>query len=347
MRLQKGTLHLFQLFGVNVSVHWSWAVVAVIEVMYFSRGQGGSALALAAAVYLSLFAIVLMHEFGHALACKSVGGKAERIVLWPLGGVAFVQPPPRPGAVLWSIAAGPLVNVLLVPATVWFALAAGVRLDNLGNGGGLHQLPFIAQYALYVCLMNIALLVFNLAPIYPLDGGQILQSLLWFVVGRGRALIIAASIGIAGGVAIILGGLALGGLWLPILGVFALMQSWQGIKAGRMLRVIETAPRRIEPQPPTPVCPHCHEPPPVGGFWMCACGRTFDMFDAMGHCPHCGMLHDAARCPRCQAAARLVDWYSFVAGSAQPDRATVPPPLPAIMREPPVLPEDAPSRWKM
>src|SRR5438477_7968109 len=65
--------------------------------------------------YLSLFVIVLIHEFGHALACRQVGGVANRIVLWPLGGVAFVNPPRRPGAYLWSIAAGPLVNVALIP----------------------------------------------------------------------------------------------------------------------------------------------------------------------------------------------------------------------------------------
>jgi Zn-dependent protease len=57
----------------------------------------------------------LFHEFGHALACRQVGGQADLIVLWPLGGVAYVSPPPRPGALLWRIAAGPLVNVLLVP----------------------------------------------------------------------------------------------------------------------------------------------------------------------------------------------------------------------------------------
>ena len=58
---------------------------------------------------------MLTHEFGHQLACRSVGGQTHDIVLWPLGGVAYVTPPQRPGAQLWSIAAGPLVNVVLVP----------------------------------------------------------------------------------------------------------------------------------------------------------------------------------------------------------------------------------------
>src|SRR5579864_5360255 len=58
--------------------------------------------------------VVLLHEYGHALACRQVGGTADRIVLWPLGGVAYVNPPPRAAATLWSIAAGPLVNVALL-----------------------------------------------------------------------------------------------------------------------------------------------------------------------------------------------------------------------------------------
>ena len=132
MRFQKGSLLLFRLFGVQVFLHWSWVLVALYEI-YNSKNApdafGQHSLGYHIAVYLSLFLIVLIHEFGHALACKSVGGKADRIVLWPLGGLVFVQPPPRPGATLWSIAAGPLVNVVLAPLTLVpaFARHAGQR----------------------------------------------------------------------------------------------------------------------------------------------------------------------------------------------------------------------------
>jgi hypothetical protein len=71
------------------------------------------------------FLIVTLHEFGHALACRQVGGQANQIVLWPLGGVAYVDPPPRPGATLWSIAAGPLVNVVLLPILLGLDLVGG------------------------------------------------------------------------------------------------------------------------------------------------------------------------------------------------------------------------------
>src|SRR5438128_9327079 len=112
MPTRKGSIRLFRLFGIDVYLHWSWFIVALIQLQLRHGSMGLNVL-----VYLTLFVIVLMHEFGHALACRQVGGTANQIVLWPLGGVAYVDPPPRPGAVLWSIAAGPLVNVVLIPVT--------------------------------------------------------------------------------------------------------------------------------------------------------------------------------------------------------------------------------------
>src|SRR6185369_11749806 len=116
-----------------VFVHWSWLLVAAVELSV--RSSSYTSRAWNVAEYLALFGIVLLHEFGHALACRSVGGRADTIVLWPLGGIAFVAPPPRPGAVLWSIAAGPLVNVVLVPVTValfWFS--PGWQVEQLADG---------------------------------------------------------------------------------------------------------------------------------------------------------------------------------------------------------------------
>src|SRR6266850_4175627 len=110
---KKGSLRLFRFAGIEVYLHWSWFLVAAYEVQ--SRGRSYGSLAWNALEYLALFSIVLLHELGHSLACRQVGGKADQIVLWPLGGVAYVAPPPRPGATLWSIAAGPLVNVMLFP----------------------------------------------------------------------------------------------------------------------------------------------------------------------------------------------------------------------------------------
>src|SRR5438105_5834840 len=127
--LTAGSFPLFRIAGIQVYLHWAWLLVAYFEII--NRVNRYQSMAWNVIEYLALFGIVLMHEFGHALACRQVGGQASRIMLWPLGGVAFVQPPPRPGALLWSIAAGPLVNVVLVPIT---AMIVSVRAhDQLGG----------------------------------------------------------------------------------------------------------------------------------------------------------------------------------------------------------------------
>src|ERR1700675_4164494 len=114
MRSGQGSIRLFRFSGIDVFLHWSWFLVAAYEIQM--RKGRYSSITWNVLEYLALFLIVLLHEFGHALACRQVGGRGGRIVLWPLGGVAYVDPPPRPGATLWSIAAGPLVNVILFPA---------------------------------------------------------------------------------------------------------------------------------------------------------------------------------------------------------------------------------------
>jgi Zn-dependent protease len=180
----KGSFRLFRLAGITVFLHWSWFVVALFEIQD-PAGRYHS-LAWNAVEYLALFGIVLLHEFGHALACRSVGGRAEEIVLWPLGGVAYVSPPQRPGAILWSIAAGPLVNVVL--AAPLLALFFAGEMSGWWMKGDAVRMLVISLSAI-----NLVLLIFNLMPVYPLDGGKILWALLWFFLGRVRSLMVASS----------------------------------------------------------------------------------------------------------------------------------------------------------
>jgi Zn-dependent protease len=182
MPTHQGSIRLFRAAGIVVFLHWSWFLVAAYEIN--GRGRSYSSVAFNALEYLALFLIVLMHEFGHSLACRQVGGTANQIVLWPLGGVAYVDPPPRPGATLWSIAAGPLVNVALLP----ILLGLGMLSRSLGWA---ETMPNFHQLLRTIAFINLSLLIFNLLPIYPLDGGQILRSLLWFVLGRARSLLVA------------------------------------------------------------------------------------------------------------------------------------------------------------
>jgi Zn-dependent protease len=235
----KGTLPLFRLAGIQVSLHFTWFIVAALEFTQFSRRYHSPIWGLWE--YLALFLIVLLHEFGHAFACRQTGGQADRIVLWPLGGVAFVKPPERPGAYLWSIAAGPLVNVLLFPILTFFLFVvvnAHLRMSN----------PDLYHFVLALWAINTGILIFNLLPIYPLDGGQILRGLLWLWFGQIRSLQIASVIGLVGSVAF--GALAVyqQSIWLGVLAFFIFVQAQAGWRQSQGIALdAETAGRAAMP----------------------------------------------------------------------------------------------------
>jgi Zn-dependent protease len=295
MVIQNGSLRLFRIFGISVFLHWSWALIALYELQ--ARTNTYTTQFWNIAEYLTLFAIVLLHEFGHALACRSVGGTAERIMLWPLGGVAYVNPPPRPGALLWSIAAGPLVNVVLVPIT--FVAMIGWGKPAFGDS------PDVYHYLSAIRYMNAALLVLNLLPIYPLDGGQILRAILWFFVGRIRSLTIAAAIGLVAGAAGVVLAAYTGEIWFVILAGFVGLQSWHGLKAARAMSAALAVPRYAGVR-----CPRCHEPPPIGAFWRCPCGAAFDAFEHQMVCPRCRRTVDRTICAYCGEPSSPIAWYA-------------------------------------
>jgi Zn-dependent protease len=294
---RQGSIHLFRFAGVDLFLHWSWFLVAVYEIQ--SRAGSYSSVTWTVLEYLALFLIVMLHEFGHALACKQVGGRANQIVLWPLGGVAYVDPPPRPGATLWSIAAGPLVNVALAPifAALYFA---GVSL------GWSETFPNLQSLIVAVFWINVGLLVFNILPIYPLDGGQILRSLLWFVIGRARSLMVATIIGLVGVAGFF--GLAIwkGSVWYGALAVFMLMNCWGGFKHAQALLRVAKLPRREGLS-----CPTCKTAPPAGTYWKCGnCGQPFDTFQSGAVCPNCRTQFPATQCLDCGRQAPLSEWMA-------------------------------------
>jgi len=278
-----------------VYLHWSWFVVALIELQ--TRQGRYSSLAWSALEYLALFLIVLTHEFGHAMACQQVGGTANRIVLWPLGGVAFVKPPQRPGAMLWSIAAGPLVNVALLP--ILYA-----ALGMAGLMGWEQTMPDAYALLGWLSWINLRLLVFNMLPIYPLDGGQILRSLLWFVMGRARSLMVATILGFIGVVGFF--GIALldQSVWIGAIAVFMLLNCWGGLQHARGLLRMAKLPRR-----PGYACPVCRTAPPVGAYWTCGrCQQPFDIFETRGVCPHCAAKFSTTICLDCQEQRPMNEW---------------------------------------
>ena len=309
----QGSFRLFRFAGIDVYLHWSWFLVAFLAYQ-MRRGHYESPL-WNILEYLALFVIVLLHEFGHSLACRQVGGQANQIILWPLGGVAYVSPPQRPGAMLWSIAAGPLVNVVLMPVFVMLVFLGG-------SLGWVDTRTDLYEFVVSLAYINGGLLFFNLLPVYPLDGGQILRSLLWFMLGRARSLMAASIVGLVGGIALAAflvlqyfaskeSKLSENEIWFGILLAFILMNCWNGLMQARALARMEATPRRSGF-----ACPVCKTAPPVGEFWLCGkCRKPFDAFATRAVCPHCNAAFGVAMCVECRTVRPIEDWI-------------IPPPLP-------------------
>src|SRR4029077_14186532 len=127
-----------------------------------------------------------------------------------------------------------LVNVLLVPVTIGAAMLGSAQGLEVSNPDAYH---FLWNAGV---VMNIWLLIFNILPIYPLDGGQILQALLWFVVGQARSLMVAGRLGRLGAAGVI--ALALFRLqdqWLAFLALFIAWQAWNGFRLGIKLQKLQ------------------------------------------------------------------------------------------------------------
>lgn len=295
-----GSIRLFQAWGITVFLHWSWFLVAVFE--FNDRGGRYQSRVWHFAEYLSLFAIVLMHEFGHSLACRQVGGKADQIVLWPFGGVAYVDPPPRPGATLWSIVAGPLVNVVLFFVLTAIAMVVGVDfLEVLKSGKAAED---HLTWLFWMWMINLLLLIFNMLPVYPLDGGQILRALLWFPLGRAKSLLVATIMGLLGVAMLIALAVWQQNVWMIVLCGFILMNCWRGLQMAFLLLKLERLPRHSRF-----ACPHCLESPPAGSFWGCGrCGTGFDIFASGAICPRCAATFQEVRCIHCGKNSPLLQW---------------------------------------
>ena len=198
------------------------------------------------------------------------------------------------------------MNVVLVPATfaaVAIAESAGLPQENADAYHFLREVRWI----------NGVLLIFNMMPVYPLDGGQILQALLWFVVGRPTSLLVVSIIGMLGAVAII--GLAVlaaiangfdgGTLWIGLIAFFVASRCWAGFRQARLLAQIENAPRHRDAR-----CPSCDAHPLQGDFWQCnQCGTRFDTFVSHGICPACSERFFKTTCPECLQTHHVDDWF--------------------------------------
>jgi Zn-dependent protease/CBS domain-containing protein len=237
---------LFKLFGFQINIDYSWFFVLILITWSLAAGEFPRRFeGLAPSTYwtmgltgaLLLFVSIVLHELGHSVVARGFGIEMKGITLFIFGGVAeMTEEPKSPKAEFWIAIAGPIVSVLLAfgaAAMYYLGTNASWPVPVLGVAG-------------YLAFVNTAVVVFNLLPAFPLDGGRVLRSILWRAKNSLKwATRITSQIGsgfgfmfIALGILSLLSGNFIGGLWWALIGLFlrgAAGMSYQQLITRRML----------------------------------------------------------------------------------------------------------------
>jgi Zn-dependent protease len=170
-------IYVGEIARIRIRIHWILLVMWFLDLQNAMQGGEGARSARISGWVLGVlisFGSILLHEFGHCLAARKVGGFADEVLLWPFGGLAFCACPDFWKAHLIVAVGGPLVTVAICGVSYGtFAL-----LHEYAAGPWMHtRLHDLAYF--YLVYWNFFILIFNMVPIYPMDGGRILHSLLW------------------------------------------------------------------------------------------------------------------------------------------------------------------------
>ncbi len=193
----RGNIQLARIFGIRIGVGVSWFVVLFLFIFaftpYFHEVLGGSrttAYLVTVASVMSFFVSIILHELGHAVVARRNGLKVTGIDLWALGGMTRAKEPTSAAMEMRVAAAGPLVTVTIVVLGI---VASRLLSDSRSffkvavGTGGVHGTPVLVWLS-WLVTVNAVVLVFNLIPAFPLDGGRMAHAAIWWGTGdRNRA----------------------------------------------------------------------------------------------------------------------------------------------------------------
>lgn len=194
------SMKLGRLFGIPLYIHWTFWILPLWVIL----AHGGAAPLFFLSVLFTLFGCVVLHELGHALAARGFGIRTRDITLYPIGGVARLERmSEKPGEELAIAVAGPAVNVVLAGA---FAL---IKAMGTLSSPTVFPHTLLAEFLGALIKLNLGMVIFNMIPAFPLDGGRVFRALLCFFLDRLRATRVA-----------VYGGMALTAVLLPVVWTF-------------------------------------------------------------------------------------------------------------------------------
>jgi Zn-dependent protease/CBS domain-containing protein len=233
----RGSFKLFTWLGIPVFLHWTFGLI-FLYILWHAQSEGLGTLETLwlTGLFMSLFLCVLLHEYGHAIAARKYNVKTRDIVLMPIGGVARLEKMPEKPIQEFVVAiAGPAVNVLIATVLflgmsvmaegdLWELFTYAIRTDigeEIVTESGYFLSPWL-HFAIKLAFTNVALVIFNMIPAFPMDGGRVFRALLSMWLGRPRATNIAAWIGQTIALLLVATGIWSGDFMLSILGIFVI-----------------------------------------------------------------------------------------------------------------------------
>ena len=243
-------LPLYRAWGITVAIHIGF-VIYIVLVLLMSIPQGAAGVGYKAVFLLSLFGLVLLHEYGHCFACRRIGGEADHILMWPLGGLASCLPPHGWKPELITTLGGPAVNAALVLPLGLLVYALTGQLGTVvfnpfavfATGGPISLIEAGSAFMFYAKVLvfqayfsNWVLLAFNvLVPMYPMDGGRILRALLWRSTDEAKASDVSSTVGLIAAMILVIVGLVTGETILAAIGLLGGLVCWTEKQRRRMM----------------------------------------------------------------------------------------------------------------
>ena len=250
----RAQIRLGRLFGIEIGLHYSWFIIAFLITLslsghfrftnpYWTSNEVWVSAILTGVLF---FTAIIIHEMAHALVARSRGIPVRSITLFALGGVASIEKEStEPKTEFWVGLVGPLASVAVGLICLGLAWVIGWQPAAAFTTPAQAVLSWLGY-------INISLAVFNMIPGFPLDGGRVLRSILWWTTGdAARATRMSARVGqgvalifIFIGIARFFGGAGLGGIWLVLIGGFLLNAagaSYQNVEVTERLRGIRAA----------------------------------------------------------------------------------------------------------